>query len=631
MSSHGGMRIGSPTNRPTNPNFFDIRSLPASIGTRIGVICSGSGIGRTGAKDCRSSFIAYGAYPAKVMTRTTAQASTGATSIDVEDASFMNVGDYIAIGRRAGVTATEAGKPRHLITGISGNTVTFSTGLVTSLAYTGAWVIVERNDTTGPYQGLRILVDFATTSTWSNFVLDGAVCYPYRTYGGSNNLGPVEESQNTIGLQFKNSIYVSNNSTTGYATTYTNYWNGMPPPNTDIIIENCYGFGCSVVGQITQLTAINGPNSQQYICNNFIIRDCYSSTLLSNFILLNINAGTKLTIENSVFDGLGAGSTTLNLAGSSLGLAKDVWVWGANNSAVVAAVTFGFCSSENLNVGNCTSGIMLGGGIHKNLILGEERANTSDFIFRGYANHSSRIKGTVGNPTFDTTYLQSGVAGARSFFENVNAPQVDFTVAPEGYTYRTGAGLADTTTRTTGSYALRFESIRTDRNLVWSHNIPTGDIQGKTMTVGIWVKINSATYWAGTNQMPRLTVNYDDGTEAYGEASQTTDWQFVFVPVTPTTTFGQLGITLSTNTDATGSDAYVYFQDFTAPLPQGSELNLGGMSLWSEGLPIIPLSFATSVSAADVWAADPTQFGAGTVGKKVNDIKNDTGLIPSLL
>ncbi len=176
--------------------------------------------------------------------------------------------------------------------------------------------------------------------------------------------------------------------------------------------------------------------------------------------------------------------------------------------------------------------------------------------------------------------------------------------------------LADTTTHN-GGFAMRMASNNTDNRLEWSQSIPTGNIQSKTMTAGVWVKINNAAYWAGTHQMPRITVDYDNGTEVYGEAAQTTDWQFIFVAFTPTTTYGQVTLTVSSMTDATTTNKYVYFDDFTAPLPQGSELNLGSLDLWANALPVTPVSYASSISANDVWAADPSTFGTGTVGETV--------------
>ena len=54
------------------------------------------------------------------------------------------------------------------------------------------------------------------------------------------------------------------------------------------------------------------------------------------------------------------------------------------------------------------------------------------------------------------------------------------------------------------------------------------------------------------------------------------------------------------------------------------------MDLWASATPVWP-PISTTISAQDVWAVDPTGFGASTVGDKVNKIKNDTGIIPALL
>ena len=46
------------------------------------------------------------------------------------------------------------------------------------------------------------------------------------------------------------------------------------------------------------------------------------------------------------------------------------------------------------------------------------------------------------------------------------------------------------------------------------------------------------------------------------------------------------------------------------------------MALWANGFPVAPMSFASAISANDVWSSDPDSFGAGTVGQKVNKIKS---------
>lgn len=104
----------------------------------------------------------------------------------------------------------------------------------------------------------------------------------------------------------------------------------------------------------------------------------------------------------------------------------------------------------------------------------------------------------------------------------------------------------------------------------------------------MWVKINSATYYAGTHQLPRLTINYDNGTTSYAQASDSTDWQLLHVTFTPTTTYGQITVTVSGRTDATGSDAYFYIDDFGVSYPPNVALDLGGLDNWASGLPVVP-------------------------------------------
>lgn len=193
-----------------------------------------------------------------------------------------------------------------------------------------------------------------------------------------------------------------------------------------------------------------------------------------------------------------------------------------------------------------------------------------------------------------------------------------------GNMYSTGDGLTDTTVHTsgTGKYALRFESTSSSSNLEWSFTVPTGNIQSKTMTVAVWCKINNANYYSGTYQLPRLTVNYDNGTTAYCQAATSTAWQQLFVTFAPTTTYGQITVTLSGRTDQTTTNAYVYFDDLGLLYPANNALDLGGMDNWAEALPVtppvaIPLS-AYTVSAA-VWEELKTSHTtSGSMGKQLS-------------
>lgn len=185
----------------------------------------------------------------------------------------------------------------------------------------------------------------------------------------------------------------------------------------------------------------------------------------------------------------------------------------------------------------------------------------------------------------------------------------------------TGDGLTDTTVHTagTGKFAIRFEPLSSATNLEWEYDVPTGNIQNKTMTVAVWVKLNSATYYAGTHQLPRLTIDYDNGTTAYSQAAESTDWQQLFVTFVPTTTYGQITVTLSGRTDATTTNAYVYFDDFALLYPANNSLDLGGMDNWADALPVTPpvaLPIGAYAVSAAVWEElKASHTTTGTMGE----------------
>ena len=247
--------------------------------------------------------------------------------------------------------------------------------------------------------------------------------------------------------------------------------------------------------------------------------------------------------------------------------------------------------------------------------------NTYDFAFNPDA---VLINVTCTNPSRDPIVDETNLSLINSIsrlaiVNSEGTANKDLDYLADGYIVRTGDGLADTTSRLggTGNFATRFQSTSSSNSLRWSFNVPTGNIGTLTMNVGVWIKINNATYYAGTHQNPRLTINFDNGTETYATASDTTDWQFINVPFTPTTSYGIIDVRLSSRTDATGSNAYVYFDDLNVAYPAGVQLNLGNMNLWADGLPITP-PISTGVNANDVWSADPTTFATATVGDVVN-------------
>lgn len=213
----------------------------------------------------------------------------------------------------------------------------------------------------------------------------------------------------------------------------------------------------------------------------------------------------------------------------------------------------------------------------------------------------------------------NSVPGSYLRWDTYNATANDHRgYEPYGRHVSTGAGLTDINVRTAGGFALRFEPTSSANNLAWSFTVPTGSIATKTMYLSVWCKINAAAFYAGTHEKPRLTVRYDNSTDAYAEAAATTDWQLLTVAFTPATSYGQITVTLSCRTDAVGADAYVYWDDMGVSFPPNVALDLGALDLWANALPVTPplaIPLSAQTVAQSVWQQLRAGLGAaGTFG-----------------
>lgn len=273
------------------------------------------------------------------------------------------------------------------------------------------------------------------------------------------------------------------------------------------------------------------------------------------------------------------------------------------------------------------------GNVFDNCEFGSDSANGADFGFVPGGIYVQAVCKDCSSVTvhsgITTTNMKSFIK-AHAFDDTANDHRSWY---PYGSIVSTGDGLTDTTVHTagTGKFAIRFEPLSSTNSLTWDISIPTGNIQSKTMFVGVWVKIASATYYAGTHQLPRLTIDYDDGTTSYAQAAESTDWQLLIVSFTPTTTYGQITATLSARTDATTTDAYVYWDDFSVAYPPNVSLDLGGMDLWADALPIVP-PLAIPISAVTVASAvweelTSSHTTASTMGKKLGTTLKNSALI----
>jgi hypothetical protein len=552
----------------------------------------------------------WGAKVANLKTTLSANAAKNQKVIVTTDdmSAYWSSTDSIYVG---GGDGSNIGHEIKVIDTIVGKTITFTTNL-TQDHYSG-FAVYDRtlfanagiNVTTSLREGMSgyNMYKLEVSGVQCTYPTDGSNWLGFSGYSG--NLGTGLDStllaptkidglycivDNRISIQFSSSTftpytkngYIKNVyiCTNGYGGTWSVY------KLVGYTIENVY----SAVG--SGGIASFGPSYPLVGCT---FTNCeFSGGGSSGFIF----AGDACTFTSCHF----ASMVYVSLSGSQL--------------------TFDTCWFEDLS----TTGIQINSGSGNKMIdcqFGQKIANLYDF----YNIDSTYSEWVLSNCSdFVAPYGITGTS-AGSF---VKAHKYDSGANDHRswYTYgnmlSTGDGLTDTTVHTsgTGKFALRFEPLSSTSNLDWDITIPTGNIQNSTMFVGVWVKINAATYYAGTHQLPRLTISYDNDTAtAYAQAAESTDWQLLFVPITPTTTYGQITATLSARTDATTTDAYIYWDDFMVAYPPNVSLDLGGMDLWADALPIVP-PLAIPISAKTVSSAVweellSSHTTAATFGKQI--------------
>lgn len=522
-----------------------------------------------------------------------------------DTSSVWSAGDTVTI---IGKHKTGSDTVTYTIDSISGTTINVNTNLdVIALANGRVQNLTEADN-----MGIKI-----TSTTTRSFMGTG--------YGTPLNIEMVGVFYNAIGFNTTDTATISqsNTATTSNPSLFRSIFfkNGSNKEffftaygQVETTISNVHFYQASATYQ-TPLT-LSGNNAT--ITNISTKNTYYDGVIISG----NKNTISEIVSANTPYTS--AGTYEFKLSGV-LNTATNIYCFGANKAA--AYLSTYYSTITNLQVQDSGSyGLTFSTTIEtdlENCLIGNVYASTTNDVYV-----TSDIVATaqfhncyIG--TSDVGNIANASFGSFLKFHNLNATNNHVSYWKYGLLQSTGDGLTDTTVHTsgTGKFALRFEPLSSSTNLEWEFAVPTGNIQSKTMTVAVWCKINNANYYSGTHQMPRLTIDYDNGTTAYAQAGQTTDWQQLFVTFTPTTTYGQLTVTLSGRTDQTTTNAYIYFDDFTVLYPASVALDLGGMDNWANALPVtppvaIPIS-AYTVSNA-VWEELLTSHTTtGTLGKHV--------------
>ncbi len=594
--------IGSASSRITDANAFTFDWTGATSGKYI-IFLQDYNYGSFG------EFKMYGAYSdnPKAVLASTANSGQKNLVTTADMSGVWSAGDTIVVTHAQAEISTF----QYTIDSISGTTIT----VTTNLGHTynaGGWIM---NVSESDQYGIRIL-GVATggnpmsgnSAQVNDFIVDGVYCqnivwnissmdttgtksvqFKHMLFNGlitnSNRFIMAARTQtaSAAGTYVMDNVYVAiRNNNPGTCL----YMYGVIPPLSVTITNSClYGnYRCSVyLSNVVNLSI-----------SDSIIVNTQGRTTNSNYRTLYLTSCYSVRLSN--VECWAGQANYFNGGGMSVTNCKFLYADYAVNLSSLVDSTFTGCDVGE-SVASNTYDLYVGGNTYNKVLFSNCKIGS-----KGVANYANAIDGGyVRLDTYDQTSNDH-----RSFLTY-------------GKIQSTGDGLTDTTVHTsgTGKFALRFEPTSSTSNLEWEFDIPTGDISTKTMTVAVWCKINNANYYSGTYQLPRLTINYDNGTTAYYQAATTTDWQLLFVTFTPTTTYGQITITLSARTDATTTNAYVYWDDFAVLYPAGYKLDMGGMDLWANALPVTP-PIATVLSAKDVWTAASTEdYGTNTMGNKL--------------
>lgn len=539
-------------------------------------------------------FKLYGATDANLAAEISAWApATQKNIVTTTDMSaiWSNGDTLVFYGKnRAGSDATNT------IASMSGTTITLTNNLDYGL-FAGGLVV----NSTRAAATLGIAITGGTT------IMQGSACYGQAIISGAVLTNISFSGTDNIYYAFK-----SSSNTAGDELSYI-YWTSSG--NCLINISSNY-----LTMNHVYASNMSARNTMHLYVNNASISNVANkyegvATIVYPFYLSgNNNTVTNVCVAQGratdayyLVQLLGASNTFTNLR---VFAAKDATYISQFNSTFTAC-RFEGATQKQIVYGNCI------GITFTNCTIGAVVSATYDH----YLTSNALIQVLFVNCTLTSAIaynIASAVNGSYLRWHTYNATANQHNCYEKyGNQISVGDGLLDTNLHTAGAgkFAIRFEPLSSATNLEWTFTVPTGNIAAKTMTISVWVKIASATYYANTHEKPRLTINYDNGTLAYAEAVASTAWQQLIVNFTPATSYGQVTVTVSGRTDALTTNAYFYVDDCALAYPAGVALDLGGLDNWANALPVTP-PLALPLSAYSVAVAMWEELLAGhlTVG-----------------
>lgn len=629
-----GFRVGSSTSKILYAQQAIIDFITPTVGTNTwsGFAQCQLGNQSSGQRSAFGLFL-YGASPTTKTATLSADALTGQPIIVTTVATGWAINDVIAIGKEDNITSTNG--IQFTIQNIVGDTITLTTNLGAK-RISGAPVFT--------FTGYGIRCYSSTSSTSAGYMLLTYTISLYLEVEGvyfQNVLITQWMSNTDISGWLEDAAYRDNQIITkcvfnGVGSASNQHMLLSPPLlNTlEISYVNAQRYGLVALVGVTAGTPLGRVTIDHCIHIGFFS---------GSNRLIQTSGNESLTLTNSIFTNFGSATIGFSVIDP---IVYGNYFYGANGGYgsvffIAKIINTGVGYLRNNTYERCTNiYFFFSGGLSQYIREYDSTYinNTTGIQVDGYSwadFHIHNNTGAIATNLFTTTQTWPYTFGGTKvrFTDYGGTPNTDFVYQTYGNIYRTGNALGDTTVHTAGTtkFAMRFQPNTSTNNLDFQFTVPTGNIQTKTMTVAVWVKINNATFYGGTHEKPRLTVNYDNGTTTYAEALGNTSWQLISVTFSPATTYGEITVTLSCRTDATGTNAYVYWDDFATLFPGGYSLDTQGMDLWAKAYPVTP-PLATVLSAKDVWTASALEnYGANTIGNLVEALPTSLAVVDGIV
>lgn len=619
--NRSAMQFGTPAVPITSANKFkiDFTASPL-VGTVHPQIWHNTYYGA-----CKVSIKAYGQIPSYPIATLSADAVTGQAVLATNESTNWVNGDIVFPSKQdiSGLGSTT----EYTVSGVVGKNVTLTGNLANNNRKAGGHILHKYG------YGIEFYGHLSTINYASNFILSGVLLNDHQINISGGDYYGWEDADKTSQYSVTDCMF--------WATT--SYISVKVPP-LGFILQRCYGYNTPI------LTSLNTVYTSTFFSGLSEMYDCVAGSPSTSVLSTNGSGFARLQMErNYIYNG-----TTTQLAIRDIidPIVKDNYFWGMNAATAAGCISLYGVLNSGIGVqefsgnhynkssrGLCLGYITNGGNyniidlIFKDETFGDEVANTTDVTWGSGSFSNIIMQNCNFSATVDTSNAPYTLPVSRlRFISYDQAVGDDRIYTTYGNFQRTGTGLTDTTTHTVGGYSLRFQPVSLTNRLEWKFNVPTGNILGKTMNIGCYININVANYYLGsTYQLPRLNVTYDNGTTIYCEAGLKTGWQSLNVPFTPTTAYGEITITVSGMTDATGSNAYFYVDDFSVSYPPNTALDLGNLDLWANALPVVPpiaLPISAGTVANQVWEELTANHNTtGTTGKKIKGLKNPSYLV----